>query len=182
MRKNTIKLVLGVMLLAVLMLAFAPTSAVAQTYTKTYGSGNRVEVSGFGYLYRFNQTFSTMNDTVNINLPKITPGDIKGADTTLYRVNIFTSDTIYISVRYQISSDNVNWQSYTIGTDSTTWAWGAAVAPVRTMNTFVISAPQYGGAQPYTRLKVFGYPPTGGRHTGYTGKLQVDLIPLRQKL
>jgi len=182
MRQTGFKLILGALMLATLVMAFAPSPATAQTYTQNYSSDNKVTISGFGYLYRFSHTFATMNDTVIINLPPISPGTLVGADTTLFRVNVYTSDTIYISVRYSVSSDNVNFKSFTIGTDSTTWAWGTACSPTRTLNTFIVSGPQYAGAQPYQRLKIFGFPPTGGRHTGYTGKLRVDVIPARQRL
>jgi hypothetical protein len=179
MRKTAIKIVLGMLVLAMLIVAVVPLLE-ATTRTQSYSSDNKVTVSGFGYFYRFDDTFKAMGDTVKIILPPIKPTDLVGPDTTMFRVNVYTSDTIYISVRYEVSSDNVNWKSYTIGTDSTTWAWGTAVAPTRTLNSFIISGPQYSGAQPYQRLKIFGFPPTRGRVTGYTGKLRVDVIPTKQ--
>lgn len=179
MRQTACKIVLDILVLAALIVAFAPPSE-ATTRTQSYSVDKKVTVAGFGFFYRFDDRFTAMGDTVIINLPAIRPGQLMSPDTTMFRVNVYTSDTIYISVRYQVSSDNVNWKSYTIGTDSTTWAWGSACAPTRTLNTFIVSGPQYDGAQPYHRLKIFGFPPTGGRVTGYTGRLRVDVIPIKQ--
>jgi hypothetical protein len=182
MRKKVFITMVGA--LAVLLAALIVSGTLsATTYTFTYGTSKLVTVPN-GYLYRFQWqgTGVKQTDTLIINLPPTQPQKAISPDTTLYYVNVFTSDSAVIGVRYSISSDNTTWKSYTIGTDSTTWYPGAYDAGTTiAMNTFVISTGQYGGVQPYTRLKIVNVNPYSRTLYGWVGKIKVDVIPVHQQ-
>lgn len=166
-----------VVAVAILFVGAVTTKTSHQSYRN---AGVKMDANGISF-YRFSMTFSSTQDTLICDLPPVQPRDVTGQDTTLFDVNLYTSDTAYIAVRYQVSSDNLNWKTYTIGTDSTTWlATGTASATGgRTLNHFVISTPQYAGPQPYHRLFIYG-PNASGRVLGYTPKVRADVIPRKQ--
>jgi len=179
MRKTAFKTALGVLLVAVLMVAFAPPAEATQ-YTKS--TPVKVQVNQIG-VYQFTHTFVAATDTINFVLPTLQPGSFIGADTCLYYVNVYTQsvngDSTAIDVRYLVSSDGSNWKSYTILTDSTSWASAATASTTGTgtygLNTFVVSSSSHGGIQPYNRIRICG------EASNLIGtKIKVDVIPVKQ--
>ena len=182
MRKKIFTSFLVVLVMSMFIaVAFQPTEATTYKFTATNGI---VNLNGFGHFYRvtFQSTGATgQQDTLLINLPVTPPQRIVPPDTMLYTVNVYTADSAVIGVRYQQCSDNTTWQSWTIGTDSTSWYPGAYDAGTTiALHSFNISAPQYYGCQPYARIMIVGYKSGGRALYGWVGKIKVDIVPVHQ--
>lgn len=154
-----IALVLGLMLVLV-------GTAYSTNRTTAY---TRYNVQGYTWL-RFQITTVAPTDTaiMPFSLGKATIAD------SVARLNIYTTslngDSVDISVRWQGSSDNVNWVTTPLGTDSTTWV-SALTGANANLNTFLLGPGSYGGHQPYNRVLIITNP---GSNVG--GKVKVDVI------
>lgn len=152
----------------VLVLAVVAILAVSLgTTTFTLTSAQNMSRAGWGNWSRFTYTWAAATDTVIIPVQVYRSG-VKSV-TTPNVLNIYTqsnitgttSDSVSLCVRYEVSSDNVNWQSYTLGTDSTTWATrlkSTSYPETKKLTVVPLAVATYGGYQPYCRLKVFGKP------------------------
>jgi hypothetical protein len=91
--------------------------------------------------------------------------------TIVIGTSTLNGDSISIYARYQTSIDGVNWASYTLGTDSTTFTTTLSGSDYR-MNNFPISKSTHGGYQPYSRLLLY----TGSTYNIAGTKAKVGFI------
>jgi hypothetical protein len=145
------------MIVALAVLVAAP-GLFATQYTKT-ALWDRTNANWGPFVY-FQHTFIAATDTFycpftmeygNSNNPAVTIG--------ILTTKLATDSVCDISVRYQVSVDNANWQTFTLGTDSTTWATALAYGsytPVFMPITATNGGNTSVGFFPYTRIKVFG--------------------------
>jgi len=144
------KLIGGVALLVVLVVGLVLIANATQ-YTLT---ATQLKVGGVAYM-RYSHTFAATTDTIII--PFRWSANARGSNP-VGQVVIGTvsanGDSVDISVRYQQSTDNTNWQSFTLGTDSTTWV--SAVTTGYTITTSEIDQTTHGGWFPYSRLYIIG--------------------------
>jgi hypothetical protein len=110
--------------------------------------------------------------TWNIHFPK--PSPATGAETIGHIAVLTSNETgssvISFRVRYEVSQDNVNWKSFTLGTDSTTF-YTALTGSNYLVNLFAITQSTHNGWQPYSRLRVW----QGA--TGDTNKVKLYVLP-----
>lgn len=157
---------IGAMITAVLLVvALVVTSLDAAISTKTY---SRQSVNG-GAWVKFTHTFVAATDT--IFCPVVLSTDVKH-DASIATVAVATqrpggtNGATSICVRWQHSMDNANWQEYTLGTDSTTWATAASdtvgngLAALYGRTKHLASVPitqaTHAGWFPYNRVLIFG--------------------------
>lgn len=144
-----------ILIVAILALIVAlPVMDVDATqYTKTY-----VRTEGpddYGAFLKYTHTFAAATDTFIMGttyaIPR-TSGSVSTPLTLAIITNSGHADSVLdMSVRYQVSMDNVTWQGFTIGTDSTTWDQRSA-----TLQIFPLAVATYGGYMPYSRIYGFG--------------------------
>ena len=155
----------------VLALILVVASVAVYATITTVTSYTRQSTTSFGGWLRYTGTFAASKDTFYIpfTLSK------KNAATNLAVLNFYgqtvNGDSFSVCVRWQASSDNTTWASYTIGTDSTTWHT-TATSPSWGLSPSVVTVASNGGFQPYNRLMIFG-------KTGYNlagGKFRIDLL------
>lgn len=145
--KNAVKLLAAALMVFVLFGA---------TTTRTASSG---KVDDFAWV-KFNAVNIAGTDTAIFVMPS--PPDFPQKSTlydTSFQVTISTQsangDSVDVGVRFQSSFDGVSWETFTIGTDSTSWV-------STTTTTWDLNATQflgyaaYGGRKPYNRFMVVG--------------------------
>ena len=185
MRKHIFKSVIAMLVVALLVAIGVDTSGAHQ-YTYTAGTAYKVTLPNGSFLYRFQfQGNGThQQDTLIINLPATKYQDMfkSASDTSIFLVNVYTSDSAVVGMRYQISSDGTTYKSFTVGTDSTSYACSTYDAGTTiTLNSVLITGPQYTSPQPYNRLMVVGVKHASRAAYGWVGIIKVDVIPLHQE-
>jgi hypothetical protein len=152
--------------MAVILVGLSVVLSVESQGTSSNGAfAGNYSVSRFGNYSRYTFTWATSADTVII--PVYAAKSYTKSVTTPVVLNIYTqsaqvgttSDSVSICVRYQVSSDNVNWASVTVGTDSTTWATrlkSTSTPENWKLTPIALAVATYFGYQPYARLYIFG--------------------------
>lgn len=105
--------VMVLLAVSITLVSEATTITVPKTYFTTNG------ISGVHFV----PTFTGTSDTLYCNLTigeKVT-NPMFPAVLYVYTALKATDSLIAVGIRYQVSSDGVNWNTTTIGTDSTTW-------------------------------------------------------------
>jgi hypothetical protein len=152
---SRIKTVLFAILALVLVAGFVSTADAGQTtLSATVSSHNGVQVT------QYSHTWAAKTDTCTINLVAGMQSRRVGNPFVLY---IYTArgatDSVNaFSVKYLWSSDGSNWQSQTLGTDSTTWATTTVYTTGYALNTIamVTGVNANGGitVHPYMKLVI----------------------------
>lgn len=87
----------------------------------------------------------------------------------------FNGDSISIAARIEVSRDNANWKSYTLGTDSTTFAT-TKTGTAYLVNTFTVIDTSFGGWAPYSRVVLHGYRANSVNYNRAGTKAKVTVI------
>lgn len=163
--KETIIAVLILLLATVVGAGF--NNAEATQYTLSPLTGTH---GGVAYSY-YTHTFSAITDTVTINL-------IAGQQSLkltnpfilyFYSARGATDSVNSFAVRYEWSADGSNWESQTLGTDSTTWATTNVYSTAYKLTTIamVTGVNANGGisTHPYMRIRIWesAFANKGGR-------------------
>ena len=117
--------------------------------------------SPFGSWLQYQYTWVLSEDTVVFNLDQTAAsrgaGNVTAARTLLVRTQSAqvgtTSDSVSICIRYQISPNGTDWQSITVGTDSTTWATRTK-SPNYQVVAVSLPIATFFGHVPYARLLI----------------------------
>jgi hypothetical protein len=154
---------LAVIILAV-GLVFIGIQESKATITAKTAYSDRTSTYDGGFVY-FTHTFAATADTLSM---PFTVGRKRNAGVTSpLTLMIETAgadadgDSMSICVRVLESWDNVNWQIFTIGTDSTTWVTTYtglttdAVTGGYKTQVFPLAVATYGGWMPYYKLWIF---------------------------
>ena len=138
-------------LVAILLLTFFATTD-ATNYTPT---GTRVTVGGVSCM-QYSHTFVNGNTDV-VLIPFRWSTSVRGSNP-VGQIFVGTcsvnGDSVDIAVRYTVSPDNTSWQTFVIGTDSTTWA--TAVTTGYAVSAIEIDQATHGGWFPYSRVAIYG--------------------------
>lgn len=167
-----IKSMTKLLLVGLAVMAFLGTST---NRTSTAG-----KVNNFTWI-KFNSVeLAAATDSAYFILPS--PPDLESMiGDTAWIVTISTQsangDSVDLSVRWLTSYDNVSWESYTVGTDSTDWATtrqASSAEPWQPVSV-TLSVHQV-GLKPYNKIFVFGNTgnQTGGAGTGT--KVKADVV------
>jgi hypothetical protein len=173
MKRIAVALVALTMILA----GVAEATITAKTAWQQQGT------SSYGTFMRFTHTFAATADTQSMSFTVDRKRATAGV-TSPVTLSIQTAgadgdgDSMSICVRLLESTDGVNWQVFTIGTDSTTWvttltgATTDATSGGYKTQVFPLAVATYGGWMPYYKVWVF-------RKTPYNKagvKIRVDVL------
>jgi hypothetical protein len=144
------KFIFATFALTLTLLMFTPP-VVATEYTLT---GDRQSITGYAWM-RWSHTFAAVDDTVycNIEWSKDIPGHAIVGALAIGRRSL-NGDSVDLSVRYQVSDDGTNWETFTLGTDSTTWVT-SVTSGFEVKNVNIDHATHF-GFHPYQRLMIWG--------------------------
>lgn len=102
-------------------------------------------------------TFAAATDTAIFSFGNNVPGGKSDSVQLTLRVSSSNGDSTDLSVRWESSWDNTDWEIFTVGTDSTSWVsttTGTTFLPI----TRFIPLATSGGLKAYNRLRIFGNP------------------------
>lgn len=146
----------GVLTLVVVLLAVIAVVGVVQATNNTL-TGTAAQLNGYTYGQTWNLVWKASADTFYMPF-QLNKSHISNPHP--YQVVVSTStyngDSISLAFRLEVSPDNVNWKSYTLGTDSTTWA-STKTGTAYLINPVTIIDTSYGGWTPYARIVAHGY-------------------------
>jgi hypothetical protein len=143
-----------------LLLAFliAPLALSQDEYVKAIDWGKKTNNFQYGY---GSFTWSNPLDTATFvssygtgfKWERTSQTDVVG--TIVIESSSVNGDSISICGRYEVSRDGVNWLSYTIGTDSTTFAT-ALYGTSYKLTVYPVLKTTLAGYMPYSRLRLYG--------------------------
>lgn len=176
MNLNGIKIGIKILLMAFLVVGSSALFMGATT-TRTSSGG---KVGDFTWI-KFNSVNIAGTDTALYILPS--PPDFPTKSSfldTAFQLTVSTQsangDSVDIGVRWQSSYDNTNWETVTLGTDSTSWV--STTTTTWDLNTTLfVNWSTIGGLKPYNRVQIVGLTgnAAGTAGDGYTAA-KLDII------
>lgn len=161
--------IFALLVVSVTLVVEATTTTVSRTSFSANG------ISGV----RFTPTFTGYTDTLvcNLIIGQRTTNPMIPAVLYVYTALKATDSTINIGLRYDISSDGVNWNTTTLGTDSTTWTTATVYTSGYKLSVVPIYDPYAAvksgivGNHPYQRIRIIGL-----SATNIKPKVKLDVV------